>query len=322
MPALRRPTCNDGKGLWAHTAQGTVHSATRAFGAITDLLREHPDARGVHRLVLVGHSFGGVYGRMVASLLADAGILVREEHDESARSATEVEPETAAETETETETETPTPPPPILQKLTAEQFITFASPHLGIRRPRNGPWWYWRRGFNNLFHLLAPVIGGFTGTELLQEDEDKILVKMSTEEKYLRALRLFKKRVCYGNVFLDMQVPLCTSTMRTRNPYRAGGFRYDGEYPTIMELCEGAGVAESEAEEKDEAAAETQSTAFSGDAKGGSTTRLMQLRLDALGWQRVDCYLSPDAHNMILGNNWAFQQGRDVLRHLVLEVIQ
>ena len=35
-----RPTCNDGKGLWAHTAKGTVQAATRAFDTVSDMLRD------------------------------------------------------------------------------------------------------------------------------------------------------------------------------------------------------------------------------------------------------------------------------------------
>ena len=300
-----RPTCNDGRGLHAHTARGTLHSARRAFSAVVAMLCDYPSARAVKSLVLVGHSFGGIYGRMVATLLADEGILVQGKSNDHA----------GAQTNSSTS---------VKQKLVAEQFITFASPHLGIRRPRNGPWYYWRRAFNSIFHSLAPVIGGFTGRELLHADESKLLVRMGTEEKYLRALRMFRKRVCYGNVFLDLQVPLCTSAILTRNPFRgrsplsatgSGGkeeectyYRYHPKYHSILELCGTTGTT-------------VDPSAFSSDAEGGAATRLMQHRLNELGWERIYCYVPPDAHNMIIGNNRAFVSGKDILRHLSVEVM-
>lgn len=282
-----RPTCNNGRGLFAPTLQGVRYAGDRAFEAIRGMLRENPHAKYLKRLVIIGHSFGGIYARYVAYLLADAGILVSYDQIQNALAEGETTPQ-----------------------LSAETFITFASPHLGIRRPRNGAWYHWRRMLNSVFHALAPVVGGFTGTELLHEDDDNILMKL-TDQKYLRALKLFQKRVCYGNVFLDLQVPFCTSTMSTTNPFRASKYRQNPKYPSIVELVSSDCVEESKIQ-----------PAFCNDSQGGHNTRIMQQRLHSLGWQRVCCNLSPDAHNMIIGNNRLFKGGKDILVHLAAEVIK
>jgi Putative serine esterase (DUF676) len=112
-------------------------------------------------------------------------------------------------------------------------FTTFATPHLGTRKPSAGS-----PGdtlVNRTFNFLIPKFIGRTGTfsfphfqsqnpqkqtvirgpQLFLEDNDKeqpLLVAMAEEESdYFKALQLFPRISLYANVAQDFLVPYFTS---------------------------------------------------------------------------------------------------------------
>jgi len=150
----------------------------------------------------------------------------------------------------------------------------------------------------------------------------------ATDEKYLRPLRLFKRRVLYANVFHDLQVPFCTAAVEASNPHRGGRggggggaapprSHELGPFPSII-----AAVARRPASNDpaaDLAAAKTDTLAFPRDMHGAAL-REMVTALNTVGWEKYHCLLSPSAHHQIVANSvWTF--GRDVPAHIVDQML-
>ena len=175
----------------------------------------------------------------------------------------------------------------IPKRLKPLHYISIASPHLGIRRKKGA--------FFSIFKTMAPVFGGTTGKELLLEDDDTL--ETLADGAYLKALALFGERTCYGNIYNDINVPLCTSTLRSKNPYRSTTLSWENDsYPGVVKT----GFVDSA--EKDDASRSR--VAFSNDEKCGSKIRDIRRRLIGLGWRRVDCKLWGPlgiAHVQIIG---------------------
>ena len=86
-----------------------------------------------------------------------------------------------------------------MKNITLVDLFLVASPCIGVRRPGS----FFTSPFNATFKFGAPIIAGTTGTELLINDEDKIVYKMS-KAKYTKVLEKFNRRVLYGNVFVSI----------------------------------------------------------------------------------------------------------------------
>ena len=282
------PTTNEGWPINHPTHQGTLPCATRAYTAVTEVLREHPDATELQNIIVVGHSFGGIYSRAMIKMFVEDGT--------------------------------------IPDKLKPLGYLSIASPHLGIRRRPSA--------FTSIFQFVAPIVGGTTGTELLLDDEDDVIVNIS-QGKYLDALRMFRSRTCYGNVYNDLQVPLCTSTLRDRNPYRNGTIGdINPVYPSIVTLATRIDQVDA-VDTIDKLSPSSDSTAAAAAAAAAATTsfssntlgekiRLIHSNLVQLGWQRFDClHTGIDPHNQILGNGiagWTLS-GKDIRHHIVATLL-
>lgn len=134
----------------------------------------------VRRLSLVGHSFGGLIIRYMAGVLYE-------------REACALEP---------------------------VNFITIATPHLGIRRPQARP--LLSGGLvNAAFKAVSENMCSRMGRELnlIDHPDEPVLVQLS-EGPYLAALHRFQRLKLYANIFNDLLVPYCTASIQSRNPYR------------------------------------------------------------------------------------------------------
>ncbi len=249
------PTCNQGKYvqlIQSNTSNGTKVCAERVLSVMRKILKNHPRSRTLKDIIILGHSFGGIYTRYLLKLLVDESIIPK--------------------------------------RLNPLHFISVASPHLGIRRKKGV--------FFGLFKTLAPIFAGSTGKELLLEDKNGIMDVLS-DGPFLDALSYFEQRTCYGNIYNDINVPLCTSTLRSQNPYRENGVKIsweDKNYPGVVKTTFVKSVEEDDASR--------QRLAFSGDSKRGSQIRDIRKKLISLGWRRVDCKLWGPlglAHVQIIG---------------------
>jgi hypothetical protein len=97
-------------------------------------------------------------------------------------------------------------------------FTTFATPHVGIRKPLTG--FTIETVHNSIFNFVASsYVTGKTGAQLSFEDNHEskgrpLLVAMTEEgSDYMRALRSFRYKSLYANVAHDYLVPYYTAAI-------------------------------------------------------------------------------------------------------------
>ena len=278
------PVSNEGFPILHPTRQGVLPCAKRARQEILQVLNTHEDASHLDSLIVLGHSFGGVYARAVIKMLVDDDVI-------------------------------PT-------RLRPLSFISVASPHLGIR---------WRPSvLTSIFQYGAGVVAGITGTDLLLENNKQGVSTLVTiaEGKYLDALALFGERTCYGNIRGDTQVPLCTATLRTRNPYHGKAYAAPNptKYPSIVQLVDesgdergderGGGRGSSSVKREEDVRIPFESNEL------GARIRVIHENLSSLSWTKVDCLLGFNCHNEIIANYFLFPTGVDVGIHIAETMVR
>jgi len=168
------------------TMDGVKNGAVRSFQEVKEVVGRHGGIERFDLVSLIGHSLGGLYARYLAFLMNEDGML---------------------------------------DELQPCVFATFATPHLGVRRPPTTP-------FNLLWNtIVLPLFRTTKELGLIDQnhvDPDtgeklSVLHAMGTQECFLIPLKKFKRRVLYSNVKWDFQVPYTTSAIRYRNPYKSRG---------------------------------------------------------------------------------------------------
>lgn len=151
---------------------------------VSEVLAEISQRPALRKLSLVGHSLGGLYVRYAAGVLyGRCGCT-----------------------------------------LIPLNMVTLATPHLGVTRPRTRP--PLRGGaFNRAFQVVSERMCAQLGVELnLSDTADgmvPLLVRLAHGD-FLCALRSFRRRSLYANVYNDFLVPFCTAALQPYNPYRRG----------------------------------------------------------------------------------------------------
>lgn len=174
------------------TMQGVEECALRAVAEITQCLKLRPS---IKYLTVVGHSFGGLIARnMLEKLFSSDPIPSNNNNNNNIKKMKH-----PMEDEEEEEVVVQDKMNDIMKNVTLVDLFLVASPCIGVRRPGS----FFTSPFNATFKFGAPIIAGTTGTELLINDEDKIVYKMS-KAKYTKVLEKFNRRVLYGNVFVSI----------------------------------------------------------------------------------------------------------------------
>jgi hypothetical protein len=171
------------------------------------------------RLVLIGHSMGGLVCRAALPFLWD-------------RNAVR----------------------PLRPNVVFESFITISTPHLGSRRPRGestgaGLW-------RTVTHAVMGHAMGQSGRELMFADSDSdpsrcLLRRMAVESDYFLPLMAFNSRTLIGLVADDMQVPAAAALIHCAAPQECslavglvpvligiGGFTHSGSSSADTSACE------------------------------------------------------------------------------------
>eukprot|EP00667_Euglena_gracilis_P011053 EG_transcript_11269 len=217
------------------------------------------------RLSVIGHSLGGVYLRAALKLLADRGFL-----------------DTGL--------------------VHLENFITFATPHLGIRE--TSTWW-------------VPLVGVAPVGRDLVGDSDVLLGL--TDAAHLAVLGRFRKRVLYGNVAHDSAVQYHTSLLTLVLPQD----RSPEGSPHVLSRIEGPG----ELDQKQvgvifHRASEVDVLNTSVACQLDCPEHTMLCRLASLDWQRYPVQFpgTEETHCFIIAHPEKDPDARgwDVLRHMVL----
>ncbi|PVI05279.1 lipase/serine esteras-like protein [Periconia macrospinosa] len=133
----------------------------------------------IKKLSVVGYSLGGLISRYAIGLLYSKGLFER------------IEP---------------------------VNFVTFATPHLGVRSPLRGY-------HNHVWNVLGARTLSFSGRQLFMIDEFRdtgkplLSVLAAADSIFIRALSKFRRRSVYANVINDRTVAYYTAAFSQTDPY-------------------------------------------------------------------------------------------------------
>ncbi|XP_004964814.1 putative lipase YDL109C isoform X1 [Setaria italica] len=219
-------------------------------------------------------------------------------------------------------------------------FITLATPHLGVRGRNQLPFLQGLSILEKLAAPLAPLIVGRSGAQLFLTDGDPskppLLLQMASEcedKKFILALAAFKNRVLYANVSYDHMVGWRTSSLRREKDLIKPSHRSLDGYKHIVnvEYCspvssEGPHFPSKAARAK-EAAQRTPNTENTEEYHQMMEEEMIH-GLQKVGWKKVDVNFHSSfwpylAHNNIhVKNEWLHNAGAGVISHVADSIKQ
>lgn len=228
----------------------------------------------------------------------------------------------------------------LIAGLEPVNFITLATPHLGVRGKNQLPFLLGLPILEKLAAPIAPIFVGQTGSQLFLTDgkptKPPLLLRMASDcddGKFISALGAFRWRVLYANVSYDHMVGWRTSSIRrvtelVKPPWRSlDGYKHvvDVEYcPPVS--CEGPHYPLEAAKAKEAAqnAPSTQGTVEYHESMEEEMIRSLQ----QLGWKKVDVSFHSAfwpffAHNNIhVKNEFFHNAGAGVIAHVADHIKQ
>ncbi|KAG6557738.1 hypothetical protein Mapa_000504 [Marchantia paleacea] len=215
-------------------------------------------------------------------------------------------------------------------------FITLATPHLGVRGRQQLPFLLGLPVLEKLAAPLAPFFVGSTGRQLFLTDgkasDPPLLLRMATDCEdgpFISALRAFKLRITYANVSYDHMVGWRTASIRreselSKPPRRSlEGYKHVVnvvDYPPIESL-------NPQFEEGTARAKEAVQSAPTSTKKAAAYHDILEEEmirgLQQVGWRKVDVSFHAAlwpflAHNYIhVKQEWLHYEGAGVIRHVV-----
>ncbi|KAL6544846.1 hypothetical protein OROMI_023708 [Orobanche minor] len=222
----------------------------------------------------------------------------------------------------------------LIAGMEAINFITLATPHLGVRGNKQLPFLFGVPFLEKLAAPLAPIFTGRTGSQLFLTDgkpnKPPLLLRMASDcedGKFISALGIFGCRVLYANVSYDHMVGWRTSSIRRENelckpPSRSlDGYKHvvDVEYyPPVS--SEGPHFHPKAAKAKE--AAQNEPDVQNTVGYHEIMEEEMMHSLQRLGWRKVDVSFHSAfwpffAHNNIhVKNEWFHNAGAGVVAHV------
>ncbi|XP_078431147.1 hydrolase-like protein family isoform X2 [Wolffia australiana] len=213
-------------------------------------------------------------------------------------------------------------------------FITLATPHLGVRGRKQLPFLLGVPLLEKLAPPLAPFLVGRTGLQLFLTDgknsKPPLLLRMASDNyelKFLSSLGAFDSRIVYANVAYDHMVGWRTSSIRRETELvKAPRVSLEGYKHVVgMECCPPV-VSEdphftSEAVKAEAAAKQAPNTKNTNEYHH-LVEEEMIYGLQGLGWTKVDVSFHSAlwpffAHNHIhVKNEWLHNEGAGVIAHV------
>ncbi|ORZ25290.1 putative serine esterase-domain-containing protein [Absidia repens] len=114
-------------------------------------------------------------------------------------------------------------------------FVTFATPHMGVRRPKNSL-------ISRLFNFFSSIMVSRTGEQLQLTDSFKdgiplLVILASPDQPYYQAIQKFDIMRTYANIKNDRTVPYWSSALMTTNYFnnlKTLDLAIDRDYPSIV----------------------------------------------------------------------------------------
>ncbi|KAI5657338.1 hypothetical protein M9H77_26131 [Catharanthus roseus] len=213
-------------------------------------------------------------------------------------------------------------------------FITLATPHLGVRGRKQLPFLLGVPFLEKIAPPLAPIFVGRTGSQLFLTDgkpnRPPLLLRMASDcedGKFISALGAFRCRILYANVSYDHMVGWRTSSIRrekelVKPPQRSlDGYKHvvDVEYcPPVSSEGPHFPPEAAKAKEAAQNAPNAQNTLEYHEIMEEEMIRGLQ----QLGWKKVDVSFHSAfwpffAHNNIhVKNEWFHNAGAGVVFHV------
>ncbi|KAL5839369.1 hypothetical protein ACOSQ4_011977 [Xanthoceras sorbifolium] len=274
------------------------------------------------RISFLAHSLGGLFARYAVAVLYSPTALDSGEPVDLSNS-------TVADSQTACSTRRGT-----IAGLEPVNFITLATPHLGVRGRKQLPFLFGVPILEKLAAPLAPIVVGRTGSQLFLTDgkpnKPPLLLRMASDcedGQFLSSLGAFRCRILYANVSYDHMVGWRTSSIRretelVKPPRRSlDGYKHvvDVEYcPPVS--SDGPHFTQEAVKAKEAAQNEPsmQNTLEYHDIMEEEMIHGLQ----QLGWKKVDVSFHSSfwpffAHNNIhVKNEWLHNAGAGVVAHV------
>ncbi|XP_028064620.1 putative lipase YDL109C isoform X2 [Camellia sinensis] len=161
------------------------------------------------RISFLAHSLGGVFARYAIAVLYSPAAFDGDQSNDLPAS-TNANLKTACSSRRG-----------MIAKLEPVNFITLATPHLGVRGKKQLPFLLGVPILEKLAPSFAPIFAGRTGSQLFLTDgkpnNPPLLLRMASDcedGKFISALGAFRCRILYANVSYDHLVGWRTSSIR------------------------------------------------------------------------------------------------------------
>lgn len=308
----------------------SCNTYTKTFGGIDGAGRRLADevlqivkkTESLKKISFLAHSLGGLFARYAVAILYTQDI-----------SSTDYSDDRSSSTNGDSETKCSLSRA-LIAGLKPINFITLATPHLGVRGKNQLPFLL---GVPILEKIAAPVAGlfvGRTGSQLFLTDgkpsRAPLLLRMASDSEdgnFISALGAFRCRMIYANVSYDHMVGWRTSSIRrerelVKPPLRSlDGYKHvvDVEYcPPVSSKGPQFPPEAAKAKEAAQNAPSTQNTVEYHEIMEEEMIRGLQ----QLGWKKVDVSFHSSfwpffAHNNIhVKNEWFYNAGAGVIAHV------
>ncbi|XP_027345327.1 uncharacterized protein LOC113857532 isoform X2 [Abrus precatorius] len=287
-----------------------------------EVLQVVKKTKSLKKISFLSHSLGGLFARYAIAVLYSPDTYNRDQQGDLANSMTENSPRTSFSRGG------------MIAGLEPINFITLATPHLGVRGRKQLPFLLGVPILEKLAAPIAPLFVGQTGSQLFltdgKPDKPPLLLRMASDcedGKFLSALGAFRWRMIYANVSYDHMVGWRTSSIRRESelskPPRQSldGYKHvvDVEYcPPVPSDGPQFPPKAAKAKEAVQNAPSTQNTVEYHEIIEDEMIRGLQ----QLGWKKVDVSFHSAfwpffAHNNIhVKNEWLHNAGVGVIAHV------
>lgn len=301
-----------GANSFVQTLSGIDVAGRRLAEEVKEVIKRNPS---LEQISFVGHSLGGLFVRYAIAVLLDPPA-EKESHFKEGK------PINATHTTR-------------IGGLIPINYISLATPHLGVRGRRQLPLLFGVTLLEKLAAPLAPFLAGQTGRQLFLLDEKPstppLLLNMAQDCEdlhFLSALGAFKFRACYANVSYDHMVGWRTSSIRRETelpvPPRTSikGYKHVVSVTFCPPVHKSMPSFEPESAEAKEAAQTVSSSKVAVKFYYEKMEEEMIRGLQQVSWWKVDVSFHEAwwpflAHNHIhVKSQWLHYEGAGVVAHV------
>ncbi|PUZ62143.1 hypothetical protein GQ55_4G334000 [Panicum hallii var. hallii] len=313
--------------IYTKTFDGIDIAGRRLADEVLDVVKKMSSLR---KISFLAHSLGGLFARYAIAILYSL------EAKNEGQSSAQIVPAARGSAKSRY-----TSGLGAVAGLEPINFITLATPHLGVRGRNQLPFLQGLSILEKLAAPLAPLIVGRTGAQLFLTDGDPskppLLLQMASDcedKKFILALAAFKNRVLYANVSYDHMVGWRTSSVRREKDLvvKPSHRSLDGyKHIVNVEYCSPVSSERphfpSKAARAKEAAQRTPNTENT-EEYHQMMEEEMTHGLQKVGWKKVDVNFHSSfwpylAHNNIhVKNEWLHNAGAGVIAHVADSIKQ